>query len=228
MNLKRSMHAAMAAIGLMLLPSEAQAADPLTIRVGDVPVVGVIPDGYCLPAGRDKLIADTLAKGDPENKTLATFIRCDQQNQPAGVKYDYYLIKSPVAQAPAMTRAEFIALMVEEMKLPAYQSGEATNPEIGKAGDNLSSALGTKVDLSGEIKPRGADGVCIYMGGQLDVRSEAASYPIALGGCGTIVAGQILFVYVYDDPAKPNSGAALLKRTRWVAERLKARDGRAN
>lgn len=228
MKLKRSIRAAMIAASLILLPGAAYAADPLSIRVGDVPVAGVIPDGYCLPAGRDKLIADTLAKGDPENKTHATFIRCDQQNLPAGVKYDYYLIKSPLAQAPAMTRAEFIALMVEELKLPAYQSGEATNPEIGKAGNNLSSALGTKVDLSGEIKPRGADAVCIYMGGQLDVRSAATSYPIALGGCGTIVAGRILFVYAYDDPAKPNSGAALLQRTRWVAERLKATDGRAN
>ncbi|WP_447757844.1 hypothetical protein [Sphingopyxis fribergensis] len=220
--------AATIAAGLMLLPGAAHAADPLSIRLGNVPVAGLIPDGYCLPTGQDKMIADQLAKGDPENTTHAMFIRCDQQNQPAGIKYDYYLIKTPNAQPPAMTRAEFIALMTKELNLPAYQSGAATKPEIGKAGDNLSTALGTKVDLSGEIKPRGADAVCIYMGGQLDVRSAAAAYPIALGGCGTIVAGQILFVYAYDDPAKPNSGAALLQRTRWVAERLKATDGQAN
>ncbi|MBB6426631.1 hypothetical protein [Sphingopyxis sp. JAI128] len=216
------------AVGLALLPGAGHAADPLSIRLGDVPVKGVIPDGYCLPTGADEAAADMLAKGDRDNRTHAMLIRCDQRNKPGGTKYDYYLVKSPHAQPPAMKRAEFIALMTEELKLPAYQSGDATRPEIGKAGDNLSTALGTRVDLSGEIRPRGADAVCIYMGGELEVRSAVASYPIAVGGCGTVVAGQILFVYAYDDPAKPNSGAALLQRTRWIAERLNATDGRAN
>jgi hypothetical protein len=228
MKMMRATAAAMFAAGLAALPGGAQAADPLSIRVGDVPVTGAIPDGYCLPTGADKAGADLLAKGDPDNQTLAMLIRCDQQNKPGGTKYDYYLIKSPHAQPPAMKRAEFIAMMTEELKLPAYQTGEATRPEIGKAGDNLSTALGTKVDLSGEIRPRGADTVCIYMGGAFEVRSAVSSYPIAAGGCGTIVAGRILFIYAYDDPAKPNSGAVLLQRTRWIAERLKATDGRAN
>lgn len=226
--MKHAIRTVTVAAALMLLPGAARATDPLSIRLGNVPVAGVIPDGYCLPTGKDKANAEQLAKGDPDNHTLAMFIRCDQQNRPAGIRYDYYLIKSPVAPAPAMTRAEFIALMVKELKLPAYHSGEATNPLIGRAGDNLSSALGTSVDLSGEIKPRGADSVCVYMGGHLDVRSPSTSYPVALGSCGTVVAGQILFVYTYDDPAKPDGVAALLQRSRWVAERLKATDGQAN
>ncbi len=228
MKMKHISIAAIAAASLGSFASTAHAADPLSIRLGDAPVAGVIPDGYCLPTGMDKAAADLLAKGDPDNKTHAMLIPCNQQNQSGGIKYDYYLIKSPHAQPPAMKRAEFIALMSEELKLPAYQNGDATRPEIGKAGENLSSALGTKVDLKGEIRPRGADPVCVYMGGELEVSSAAGSYPIAVGGCGTVVAGQILFVYVYDDPAKPNSGATLLQRTRWVAERLKATDGRAN
>jgi hypothetical protein len=226
--MRYGIRAAAVAASLLALPTAALAADPLSIRLGDAPVVGLIPDGYCLPVGVNKQNADQLAKGDPDNQTHAMFIRCDQQNQTGGIKYDYYLVKSPNVPAPVMTRAEFIAMMAEELKLPAYQSGAAAAPEIGKAGDNLSSALGTKVDLSGEIRPRGTDAVCVYLGGQLEVRSDAASYPIALGGCGTIVAGKILFVYVYDDPAKPDSGAVLLQRARWVAERLQATDGRSN
>ncbi|WP_447765871.1 hypothetical protein [Sphingopyxis panaciterrae] len=179
--MKYTIRAAIAAAGLAALPAAVLAAAPLSIRLGDVPVTGMIPDGYCLPVGINRRNADQLAKGDPDNQTHAMLIRCDQQDQAIPIKWDYYLVKSPNAPAPAMTRAEFIAMMAEELNLPAYQGGEAAKEPIGKAGDNLSAALGTKVDLSGEIKARGADAVCIYMGGQLDVRSDAASYPIALG-----------------------------------------------
>lgn len=228
MKRKHIIRAVIAAAGVMLLPAMAQAADPLAIRLGDIPVAGVIPDGYCLPAGTDKQAADLLAKGDPENQTHAMLIRCDQQNQATGIKYDYYLVKSPNAAMAPMTRASFIAMMAKELALPSYQTGEGTAPILGKVGDNLSDTFGTKVDLSGDIRARGTDSVCIYMGGQLNVRSAAAAYPIAMGGCGTIVAGKVVFVFVYDDPAKPNSGAALLQRARWIAERLNATDGRPN
>ena len=205
--------------------SSAIAASPLTFSVGDVAMKGSIPDGYCLPTGRAKQAADLLAKGDVENQTPAMLVRCEHSEDAKDLKYDYYLIKAPRADFPAMTRADFIAMMVKELALPIYKDGGAS---LGKAEEGLSDAMGTKVDLSGEIKPRGNDNVCIYLGGEIKVASAVATYPIAVGGCGTIVGGKMLFVYSYDDPAKANSVAVQLRRARALADTLAAADGRAN
>ncbi len=205
--------------------SSALAASPLSFRVGDLAINGNGPDGYCLPTGQAKQAADLLAKGDLENQTPAMLVRCEHSDNAKDLKYDYYLIKSPRADFPPMTRADFIAMMVKELALPIYKDGAAA---LGSAEAGLSDAMGTKVDLSGEIKPRGNDNVCIYLGGEVKVASAIATYPIAVGGCGTIVGGKMLFVYSYDDPAKANSVAVQLRRARALADTLAAADGRAN
>ena len=216
---------ALIAVAATTAASSAMAATPLNFSIDDVAITGSGPDGYCLPTGQAKQAADMLAKGDLDNETPAMLIRCEYQDSAKDLKYDYYLIKSPRVAYPAMKRADFIAMMVKELALPIYKDG---GPSLGKAEEGLSEAMGTKVDLSGEIRPRGNDDVCIYMGGEVKVASAVATYPIAVGGCGTIVGGKMLFVYSYDDPAKPNSVAVQLRRARALADRLVAADGRAN
>lgn len=226
--MNRTMTISGALAALTMLPGAALAASPMNFSVGDVAIKGSIPDGYCVPTGKNKAAADLLAKGDPENETPVTLIRCDQQDQPDGMRYDYYLIKAPrMAYAP-MPRADFLAMMAKELALPTYQTGSAGKASLNDAAGNLTDTFGTKVDLSGEIKPRGTDDVCMYLGGEVNVSSAAASYPIAVGGCGTIVGGKILFVYSYDDPTKANGVATQLRRARAMADKLKAADGRAN
>lgn len=226
MNRRMTIGGALAA--LTMLAGTALAASPMNFSAGDVMIRGSIPDGYCVPTGKNKVAADLLAKGDPENETPVTLIRCDQQDQPDGMRYDYYLIKAPrMAYAP-MARTDFLAMMAKELALPTYQTGSAGKTSLDDAAGNLTDTFGTKVDLSGEIKPRGTDNVCMYLGGKVNVSSAAASYPIAVGGCGTIVGGKIVFVYSYDDPAKANGVATQLRRARVMAEKLKTADDRAN
>ncbi len=225
MRMMTAIRSATLAAMFAVMPTAALAANPVNFAVGDVAITGSSPEGYCTPTGRAKLAADLLATGDRENLTPAMFVRCELRDSAKDMKYDYYLIKSPRAAMPPMTRADFIAMMVRELALPAYQDGDAT---FGAVEEGLSDAMGTKVDLSGAIKPRGNDNVCIYLGGEVTVTSAIATYPIAVGGCGTIVGGKMLFVYSYDDPAKPNSVAVQLRRARALADRLAAADGRAN
>jgi len=226
--MKTAMTIGGALAALTMMPGAARAADPMNFLVRDVTIRGSIPDGYCVPTGKNKAAADLLAKGDPENETPVTLIRCDQQDQPDGMRYDYYLIKAPrVAYAP-MTRADFLAMMAKELALPTYQTGSTGKTSLNDAAGNLTDTLGTKVDLSGEIKPRGTDDVCMYLGGEVKVSTAAASYPIAVGGCGTIVGGKIMFVYSYDDPAKANGVATQLRRARAMADKLNAADSHTN
>jgi hypothetical protein len=213
---------------LAMMPGTALAAGSMNFSIGDVAIKGSIPDGYCVPTGRNKSAADLLAKGDTENATPVTLMRCDQQDKPDGMRYDYYLIKAPRMDYPPMTRADFIKMMAEELALPTYQSGNAGKTSLDDAGSSLTDTFGTKVDLSGEIKPRGTDNVCVYLGGEVKVSSSITSYPIVVGGCGTIVGGKMLFVYSYDDPAKADGVATQLRRARAVVDKMKAADGRPN
>lgn len=226
MKMTTTIGAAMAA-ALAMMPGAAIAAGPMNFSVDEVAMTGSIPADYCLPAGKHKAAAELLAKGDPENVTPVMLIRCDQQDADS-VRYDYYLIKAPRKPMATMKRSEFIAMMAKEFALPTYQSGASGKASLNDAAGNLTDTFGTKVDLSGEIKPRGTDSVCVYLGGSVNVSSAVASYPIAVGGCGTIVGGKMLFVYSYDDPTKGDGVATQLRRARAVADRLKAADGRAN
>lgn len=211
----------MAAAGLAAMPAAVCAAAPMEFVVNDVAIVVGIPDGYCAPTGANRVAADMLAQSDSQNRTPVTLVRCDRRDKPEGMRYDYYLVKTPRVAPPAMTRADFIAMMTKELALPVYQDGKAPLEGVE---DGLSKTLGTRVDLSGAIKPRGADDVCVYLGGEVQVTSALASYPIAVGGCGTIVGGKLIYVYSYDDSAKPGSVAAQIRRTRALAETLRSTD----
>ncbi|WP_428631355.1 hypothetical protein [Sphingopyxis sp.] len=225
MRMMTAVRAALLAAMVAAMPAAALAASPVNFSIDGVAITGSSPEGYCTPTGQAKLAGDLLAKGDVENQTPAMFVRCEQRDSALDMKYDYYLIKSPRVSFPEMKRAEFIALMVKELALPLYKNG---GPWVDNAEDGLSTAFGTKVDLSGDIKPRGNDDVCIYLGGEVKVASTIATYPIAVGGCGTIIGGKMLFIYSYDDPAKPNSVAVQLRRARALVDKLAAADGRAD
>lgn len=225
MTTKWARGAAMLA-ALALMPGTAIASDVVRFSVGGVAMTAPIPDDYCVPTGQERRAADLLAEGDRENLTQATLMRCDRQGKPDSMQYDYYLIKSPRAPMPALKRADFIAMMAKELALPEYQDGRSGKASLNDASGHLTETMGTKIDLSGEIKPRGADASCVYMGGEVSVSSAAISYPVAVGGCGTTVGGQMLFIYSYDDPARPHAVAAQLRRVRALVDRIKAVDGR--
>lgn len=217
------------ALAALLLPATAQAGEALRFSIDGVAIKGNGPDGYCLPKGPDAAAAELLASGDKDNATHATLIPCAKMGSPDGVKYDYYLIKSPRAMAAMnVPRAQFLAMMKTELALPTYSDGSHTDSVIDRSSKDLTDTFGTRVDLSGEIAPRGADATCVYLGGQLNVATAGTSYPIKLAGCGTSVGGKILFVYAYEDPKTPNVDRVLIQRIRALASALQAADGRAN
>ena len=96
------------AFAALLQSAPAIAAD-FSFTVHDVSLGAPLPAGYCLPANRDKLVADTLASGDADNVTHAMLIRCDEVGTANGPGNDYILIKTPKASLPAVvSRSELI------------------------------------------------------------------------------------------------------------------------
>ena len=92
-----------------LMPSPTRAAD-FQFTVGDQLMTMPWPTGYCLPANRDKHIADLVAAGDSVNVTHTMFIRCDRAGNDKGPGNDYIIIKTPLSAVGAVVgREELLA-----------------------------------------------------------------------------------------------------------------------
>lgn len=200
-----------------MLPGAAQAAD-LVFTVNDVQLTAPLPAGYCVADGRDKLLADTLAKGDTENITLATLIRCDRADRTEGPGNDYMLIKAPnAALGTRMARAEFLTAIGAEFGKATWNNGAASKAATQNAAKGVSDAFDTPVEINGDLAPRGTDADCAYMGGTLNVNGGGVAYPIILGGCITVAGEKIIAVYTYDDPGKAGGIAGKMRAARNMA-----------
>ena len=200
----------------------AQAADVL-FTVNEVKMAVPIPAGYCLPEGSDKRTADLLAKGDVENVTLATLIRCDKAGRTEGPGNDYMLIKAPKpALGTRMTRAEFLTAMSAEFGKAEWQNGESGTKATASAAKGLSDAFNTSVEISGAVGPRGADSDCAYLGGMLNVDGGGVTYPIILGGCLTTAGEKVVAVFAYDNPKDGGGIEGKMRTARRVAMSIKA------
>jgi hypothetical protein len=199
----------------------AQAAD-VAFAVNGVKLAVPIPAGYCVPEGRDKLVADTLAKGDTENITLATLLRCDMTGRAAGPGNDYILIKSPnLALGTSIARADFLRALGAEFGKAEWQNGTSATQATENAAKGLSDALNTSVEIKGDIAPRGTDGDCAYLGGTLNVNGAGVTYPIILGGCITTAGDKVVAVYTYDDPGKGGGVTGKMRTARNIAMKIR-------
>ena len=206
----------------MAMPGAAHAAD-IAFSVNGIGLTMPLPAGYCIPAGQDKLIADTLAKGDTDNLTLATLIRCDKAGRTEGPGNDYMLIKTPKASlGSVLPRATLLSALSAEFGKAEWQSGATGEQATAHAAKGISDALSTPVDIKGDLAPRGTDADCAYLGGTLTVDGGGVRYPIILGGCITSVADKVVAVYTYDDPGEGGGVSGKMRTARDVAMSVRA------
>lgn len=200
----------------------AGARESFTLEIGGKQLTAPVPEGYCIPKGKDKEAAEMFARGDTQNFTPVTLIRCDRQNHPQGFGPDYFLIKTPRETVGAVIeRAEFLKLMEAEMGKAEWQSGERTDALLENASKEVSSAVGTNVAISGALRPRGVDKSCAYLGGTLNVATENQTLPVLAGACLTSVAGKLLSVNAYGEAKPPADAAGQMRRARDLAMQLK-------
>lgn len=197
----------------------AAAQERLSINIIGVGLEAPIPEGYCVPTGAGRAVADLIAAADHENVTHATLFRCDRIGNPDGPGNDYYLIKTPrQALVLSVSRPELIAELEQEFGKAEWQAG---GEQVTKIADEVSGSLSdtfhTPVVVDGSFAPRGTDADCAYLGGQATISMEKLSYPIQAGACMTSVGGKLITVYAYDDPKGADGIVRLMRKTRDLA-----------
>ncbi len=198
-------------------PAAAQTAD---FSVGSARFTMPLPAGFCLPATAKQIAsAEEMAAFDTDNRTDLTIYTCgDAPGSP------YYIVKTPtnLVDTP-MTRAQLLALLRPEFA----RRGTAdiligdTDKEMGEA---ISRDLGTAVELSSAVGPRGIDDVCAYIGGTMKVSVGAGREAyITLGACMTAVNGRVLVINHYARGNDPETLKQVLARARAVALTITAK-----
>jgi hypothetical protein len=199
-----------------LLMPQVLAADNASanFRVGGAELSMPLPDGYCMPSGKDIDVAQLMAAADKVNVTHAMVVKCGSQPQ----LLDYFILKTPVeALLPVLDRQEFLKLMKTEFVKPEmqnYMSDDKLEQEVGRSYEKV---LQQKISMDAQIDFRGSDDVCVYLGGYGLVTDIPQPYSIAVGLCMTTVEGKMLSVNIYAPPADSADVAKLMTRAREIA-----------
>jgi hypothetical protein len=222
------MLAALCLLGAAALCAAPAAAAEATFRMGGVGFRLPLPAGYCLPRGLQVDIAQLVAAGDNGNVTHLTLFPCDAPLDGAGLssQKDYILIKTPKpALIIPMGREELLKGLGEAFENPAFTQALNSGQLLEDASKGVGEVLGSKVDLSGDVAPRGKDDVCAYLGGTMAVAAPAQgrSYTLAVGTCVTAIGGRMMAIYWYGPDEGPASVARLLVRAKDLARTITSR-----
>ena len=209
-----------AAALLLVGTTAAGAAGPTaSFRFGGVAFEAPIPDGYCLPQGRDIDAAQLIAAADRENVTHLTLYRCGPNE---GVRNDYILLKTPrQALFANLEREQLLSAMAQVFESQEFESTVAAMPD--RVEGDLSTVVGREIDLTGRIQPLGRDDTCAYLGGTMQVNSALLSYPISVGICMTVVSGRLVSVNYYGSDRGEAGVRDLLERAKLFAQGMSGR-----
>lgn len=218
--MNRTMVTAIAA-AVAFTASAAQGAERVTFAVGEENFSIPVPDGYCVPDGRDKQILDVTASGDKQNITPVSLIRCERRNHPEGIGLDYFLVKAPrEVLATRIERPEFLKMMEPEMGKAGWQEQQSGKILDGVSKD-VSDAVGSDIAITGSIGPHGVDSDCAYMGGVLDVETAAGKQSILVGACMTSTGTKIMTVNAYGAADSPGGVAQQMRRAHDLAMQIR-------
>jgi hypothetical protein len=220
-----------AAICLGAAPNALAAPKPAeaSFRVGTVELKLPLPSGFCLPRGLQADVAQLVAAGDNENVTHLSLFPCNAAvaGPDLGAQKNYILIKTPKQALIAQVgRAELLQGLGEAFEKPAFTEALASGKFMKDAGKGMGEVIGTKVDLSGDVAPRGKDDFCAYLGGTMAVASAIKSYKLSVGACITSVGGRILSIYWYGPDDGSSGVARLLMKAKGLAQTIEARADR--
>lgn len=199
---------------LALAAQPTSSARTTEINVGAVRLRVPLPVGYCLPEGDQVAVAQLLAAVDTDNVTLLTLNDCESMRADG----NYLIIKTPISVLNAeISRAELIGEMTtpeaaQGMEEGASDSDRETNERYAELGAEDAS-------IATDIKMRGNDDVCVYLGGIGTETVGGKVIPKAIAGCLTAVGGRMVSLYGYREGGDPEGYRKLMPQLKhWALQ----------
>lgn len=211
--------AALGAAGAALaLCSAAQAQD---VRSTGFTVAGKsftvgVPEGFCLPEGADKALAQAFGDIDTLNFTHATMRDCKNADG------DYAIVKSERnAQPISIPKPMFIALAAKQLESELGQ--QQLNQGIESGSQDVAKGTGEAMTInSGSARAGGFDDDCVYILGSVVVAAGTQQVTTDFATCLTLVGGRVFAVHSYADAGGNVTDDTLKARSRVIGASIVA------
>lgn len=185
----------LAAVTALALSSAAQAQDVRStgFTVADKNFTVAVPEGYCLPEGADKALAEAFGDIDTLNFTHATMRDCKN------VDGDYSMVKSERnAQPIGIPKPMFIALAAKQLESELGQ--QQLNQGIATGSQDVAKGTGEAMTInSGSARAGGFDDDCVYILGTVVVAAGTQQVTTNFATCLTLVGQRVFAVHSYAD-----------------------------
>ena len=179
-----------------------------------------VPSGFCPPQGELAEFAQRAATADVQNVSHLTFYDCDQQGSERIV--DYILIKTPrPALGARVTREQLMADLGAEFAAAPSGGSMLSDESLEAIEGRIASAMGTRLNLAGAVRPLGRDSECAYLGGTFTVTGPTGTFTVAAAACITTVADRVITINWYGADRGSEGMVEMLARARHLASRIR-------
>jgi hypothetical protein len=193
-----------------------------TFKIGTVALAMPVPDGFCPPAGEQAARMELMAQTDSANVTALALASCagGAGGTAGGAAGSFILIKATktLVDTP-VERAEMLQALAGAFKTSEFRQGMAEGAAAAQKAVEAKS--GQKIEMVGEVSPRGTDEACAYIGGSPDVKGPAGTIRVSIGGCLTVVGHRFLTLVVARPDKDGTAVPALMARARQLAETIR-------
>jgi hypothetical protein len=207
-----------AAGAALALSSVAQAQDVRStgFTVAEKNFTVGVPEGYCLPEGADKALAEAFGDIDTLNFTHATMRDCKNADG------DYSMVKSERnAQPIGIPKAMFIALAAKQLESELGQ--QQLNQGIATGSQDVAKGTGEAMTInSGSARAGGFDDDCVYILGTVVVAAGTEQVTTNFATCLTLVGQRVFAVHSYADAGSNVSNDTLKARSRAIGASIVA------
>lgn len=193
-----------------------------TFKVGTVALAMPIPEGFCQPIGAQVAAIDLMSQADTANVTALALTSCagGASGTAAGAALNFFLVKATKALIDTpVTRDEMLKSMAAAFQTAEFKremaAGEA---DAEKA---MEAKSGQKIEMVGEVGPRGTDDVCAYLGGSPEMKGPAGTVRVSMGVCLTVVGSRLITLVVARPDKDGSAVPALMARARSLAETIR-------
>ncbi len=201
-----------ATVTALALSSAAEAQDVRSagFTVADKNFTVAVPEGYCLPEGADKALAEAFANIDTLNFTHANLRSCTNP------EVDYSIVKSERnAQPLGIPKAMFIALAAKQLESELGQQQLAQGIDSGSV--DVAKGTGEAITInSGSARAGGFDDDCVYILGTVVVAAGTEQVTTNFATCLTLAGQRVFAVHSYADAGSDVSYDALKARSRAI------------
>lgn len=172
-----------------------------------------LPEGFCIPSGKDSILAESIASIDSRNMTHFTIIPCEEAESDTDFTR-WGMLKTPRGSIGKRipTRQQWVRDARNSIKTHDYQDFLADAKKY--VNKTYQDVFGDNVKIGMHMEMVDADEYAGYMTGTMLLEVSGRKMLTAAAGALTVVRGNVFFYYRYSPYKNLSDLVKLLKQVK--------------